>query len=132
MARLGLWRIVGSKLCRIEERSIDFERMLKDWIEKDPSLLLAGMTIVGFEFNLDSRNRINLLGLDLNGTWVLIELEKGKLYRETVAQAPDYAEQISFMPTDQLYRLADEYLKHRETSIAILFQQRQLEIERPG
>jgi len=132
MARLGLWQIVGSELSRIEERAIDLERMLQDWIEKDPSLLQAGMTIVGREFNLDSRNRIDLLGLDLNGTWVVIELKKGKLYRETVAQALDYAAQISLMPTDQLYRLADEYLKHRETSVAVLFQQRQLETERPG
>lgn len=89
---------------------MDLERNLEDWIEKDPSLLQEGLTIVGRQMQVEGGPMDLLAPLDAQGTWVVIELKRGDLYREAVAQALDYASSIANMAYQDLSVKVNSYL----------------------
>jgi hypothetical protein len=123
MPRFGLWRVQGDDLHRLEAAAVDKEAMLEEWIERDPSLLQSGLAMVGRQVSVDG-NRLDLLGLDFRGTWVVIEIKRDALHRDTLAQALDYASLISSAPSEQLRRIADDYLTTRDHTLAALLEQR--------
>ena len=47
MPRIGMWSIDDGSPRRVDSSSINLERDLEDWIEQDPSLMQADLTIVG-------------------------------------------------------------------------------------
>jgi len=54
---------------------------------------------------------LDLLALDMQGRWVVIEIKRGEVRRETVAQAIDYASCIVAMSSDELREKANLYLR---------------------
>jgi Endonuclease NucS C-terminal domain len=128
MPRFGLWRVQGDDLHRVEVAAVDKEAMLEGWIERDPSLLQAGLAIVGRQVSVEG-NRLDLLGLDFRGAWVVIEIKRDALHRDTSAQALDYASLISSPPAAQLRRLADDYLTTRDHMLAALLEKRHATLE---
>jgi hypothetical protein len=48
-----------------------------------------------------------LLGVDPQGLWTVVEIKRGHLYRDTVAQALDYASSISTMPVEKLREIVE-------------------------
>ena len=95
------------------------EQNLEDWIEREPGLLQTGLTIVGRQVGLES-GRLDLLALDPQGHWVVIEIKSGDLRREAVAQVLDYASCIATMPHDELRQKVNEYLNQRPEPPAAL------------
>lgn len=75
---------------------------------------------------------LDLLCLDSDGALVVVELKKGRLYREAVAQALDYAASISAMPGDLLQKRLEDYLGKHPDPVASerLREQAQLEIDK--
>jgi len=128
MPRFGLWRVQGDDLHRLEVAAVDKEAMLEGWIERDPSLLQSGLVIVGRQVSVEG-NRLDLLGLDFRGAWVVIEIKRDELHRDTIAQALDYASLISSTPSEQLRRIADDYLTKRNHTLAALLEQRHATLE---
>ena len=65
----------------------DFERVLEDWIEANPHLLLDGerMAIIGRQTRTAFGKIADLLGIDETGALVIIELKRGETPREVVA-----------------------------------------------
>jgi hypothetical protein len=123
MPHIGLWRVHGDDLHRLEVSPVDTEVLLEGWIERDPSLLQSGLAIVGRQVAVEG-NRLDLLGLDFRGAWVVIEIKRDALHRDTIAQALDYASLISSLPADQLRRIADDYLTARGQTLAAILEQR--------
>lgn len=109
MAQVGLWSISDDGPQKLERAGIDLERQLEAWIENDPSLLEPGLTIVGRQARVDG-GPLDLLAVDSQGRWVVIEMKRGTLYRDTLAQALDYAASIASMPNEQLAALTSDYL----------------------
>ena len=72
------------------EADIELEQHLEDWIVSDPTLLQEGLVIVARQVYLES-GRLDLLALDPQGRWVVVEIKRGYVDRETVAQVIDYA-----------------------------------------
>lgn len=99
MSELGIWRIAPEGPQRLPPGNVDFEEQLEDWIAQDPSLVESGLTIVGRQVGTEARP-LDLLAVDPQGTWVVIELKRERLYREALAQAPDYAACIAQMPAE--------------------------------
>lgn len=128
MSQFGVWRLQGSTLQKVEPSTVDLEAKLESWIETDPSLLQSGLTIVGRQVTLDA-NRLDLLGLDIQGGWVVIEIKRGTLRRDSIAQALDYASQIDRLPAEQLRQIADGYLRARGQSIDALLAQRHVTLD---
>ena len=116
MNKLGMWQVIDGKLKRVNESSLDLERSLEDWISEDPALIQAGLVIVGRQIDLEG-GRLDLLAIDPQGRWTIIELKKGFLRRETIAQAIDYASCIATLSADELRSKIDPYLKKNNQSL---------------
>lgn len=124
MSKYGLWQISEEEPVKLPESSIDLERHLEDWIEKDPSLLLpGGWNIVCRQMTLEG-GRLDLLALDPQGQWVVIELKAGLLDINVVTQGLYYAAQIDKMSYEQLEAKVHLYLERRGTTLKALLDQR--------
>ncbi len=109
MSQLGVWRIGERGPERVQPAAIDFEKELESWIEADPNLVETGLSIVGRQVQT-AGGVIDLLAVDPQGRWVVIEIKRGRLYRETLAQALDYASCIATMSAEELRGKAHNYL----------------------
>lgn len=65
------------------------EKQLSDALVSNPSILVEDLWLVGREIQTDA-GRIDLLGVDPEGTLVVFELKLGRLSRGAVSQAIEY------------------------------------------
>jgi Holliday junction resolvase-like predicted endonuclease len=132
LTQVGLWRISDTGPQKLVSANIGLERDLENWIEQDPNLLEAGLTIVGRQVYVDG-GPLDLLAIDPQGSWVAIELKAGPLYRATLTQALDYASSIATLPYDQLMTKVDSYLEKQsheiQTAARSILDQQALELE---
>ena len=119
MQQIGIWRVTDDGLDRLDPSSVGLEKNLEDWIEDDPSLLEEGLEIVGRQLHVEG-GYLDLLGLNAQGQWVVIELKSGAVRRGTITQVLDYASCIARMPWDELRRKVTDYLKRQERSVGEL------------
>jgi hypothetical protein len=110
MKAVGVWEVETDQVARIGPASLTLERELERWIERDPSLLEGGLEVVGRQVRVEA-GIIDLLALDPQGRWVVIEIKKGALHRETMAQALDYASCVAKMGYEALASKVNDYLK---------------------
>ena len=101
MRQMLLWQVTDETPQKLTRGGIDLETHLEDWIERDPSLLQNGLTIVGRQVAVEG-GTLDLLALDPQGRWVVIEIKRGRVLRKTIAQALDYAACITRLPDDEL------------------------------
>lgn len=118
MAKLGLWKISKSGLTRVPESAIKLESRLEDWIEEDPSLIQAGPVIISRQVSTPA-GPIDLLALDSQGRWVLIEIKKGSLRRDTIAQVIDYASCFASFSEEKLRNHLEDYLSNKRKDISL-------------
>ena len=66
----------------------DLEKVLEDWIEANPHLVLEGETLAFFARQPRTRfdKYLDLLGLDKTGATVIVELKRGETPRDVAAQ----------------------------------------------
>jgi hypothetical protein len=126
MRQMLLWQVTDETPKRLNRGGIDLEKHLEDWIERDPGLLQSGLTIVGRQVSLEGGG-LDLLALDPQGRWVVIEIKRGRVRRETVAQALDYAACIARLPDDELRNVVHDYVKARPGSSAAGLEERILQ-----
>src|SRR4051794_8772577 len=110
MQQLGLWQITTDGPQRLSTSNVGLEQDLESWIARDPDLVERGLTIVGRQLSIEG-GRLDLLGLDDAGLWIVIEIKQGAVDQWTVAQALVYAAAISNMPFHDLTRKVDAYLQ---------------------
>ena len=104
MADLGVWTVDGDAPRRVGRSGVDLEKNLEDWIAVDASLLADGLTVVGRQVWLDG-GPLDLLAIDWQDRWVVIELKRERLYRDAITQALDYASSIAQMASEDLEAL---------------------------
>lgn len=119
MQKIGLWHVSERGPGRLDAAVVNLERNLEEWIEKDPSMLQAGLVVVGRQIWTEA-GPLDLLAVDPQGRWVLIEIKRGSLHRETAAQALDYASCIGSMPYGSLLDALIEKWKERGNDPAAL------------
>jgi Holliday junction resolvase-like predicted endonuclease len=112
MTQIALWQIKDDEPAKIRSGGIDLEKHLEDWIEADPSLLEAGLTVVGRQVHTDG-GPLDLLAVDPQGRLIVIELKRGTVYRDAVAQAIDYAACVAVMSRSELLEISRSYLQGR-------------------
>lgn len=98
VAKFGAWQISTDDRPRRLRQDREFlERHLETWITNDPSLLGSDLRWVSRQLTLPDRSRLDLLGLSMDGTWVIVELKHGSVGSGTIAQALHYLLEISKM-----------------------------------
>lgn len=109
MKKFGLWEIRNFQPVRAKQGSIKLEKHLEEWIEQNPELLQVGLSIIGKQVRVEA-GKIDVLGIDPMGRLAVIEIKKGTLHRETIAQGLDYVECITSMHAEELENKCDQYL----------------------
>ncbi len=119
MTQMGLWQITGGGPRALQPAAVDLEAQLEAWIEQDPDLLQRGLTVVGRQVHVDG-GILDLLAVDPQGNWVIIEIKRGTVYRETITQALDYTASIATMPYAALAEKVRANLRARGKDPALL------------
>ncbi len=111
MSKLAAWSIDGqhaegasqeSKPKRVGRSQIGLERHLEDWIANDETLIAEGLTLVGRQVSIDD-GRLDLLAIDSQDRWLVIEIKPGMLEHSALTQALYYASSIARLGGDELY-----------------------------
>ena len=87
---------------RLEESHIELEQHLEDWIANDVTLIGEGFTLVGRQVTIDD-GRLDLLAIDSQDRWVVIEIKPGRLDSGALGQALYYAASLARLDADELY-----------------------------
>ena len=94
MREVGLWHVAtGRQPTRLVPQALPTERDLEAWITNDPSLVSPGLHAVRRQVPL-GRKFMDLLAVEAPGVWVVCELKKIALERESLAQAIDYVARL--------------------------------------
>ena len=109
MANLAVWKLggpqgregVGQQPQFVGRSDVGLEAHLEDWIEADPTLIGAGLDIVGRQVRIHD-GRLDLLAIDSQDRWVVIELKAGKLDSGALTQALYYASSLARLSGDEL------------------------------
>ena len=111
MVKLAAWSVdtqhtdgtsPRSKPKRVGRSHIELEVHLEEWIANDVTLILEGLTVVGRQVSIDD-GRLDLLAIDSQDRWVVIEIKPGMLDSDALAQALYYAASIARLSADELY-----------------------------
>jgi hypothetical protein len=106
------WQLVDGKLDEIvstlaeEGRTEVFD--LERWIESNPSIIGPDLTIIGKQV-LTKSGPLDLLAIDKGGNLVVVELKRGALPRDALAQAVDYASDIADWSLEKVSEVCTKY-----------------------
>lgn len=95
MTGLAAWTIAGEKPARLNSSNVGLEKDLEAWIKADPGLVDRGLVVLQQQLILGAAGRLDLLCVDQQGRLVVMEIKRGTLLRETIAQAVDYASVVA-------------------------------------
>ena len=100
--------------------SISSERLLEDWVEADPDLLGNDYVVVGRQVTFEG-GPADLVAIDPQGRWVVVEIKRSSNYRQDIAQALDYAASLrkeSQQPLRQRLGIALEGKHYKDQALA--------------
>ena len=112
MAKLAAWTIDRqrdedaarqSAPRKVERSRIGLEKHLEDWIANDVTLIGEGLTLVGRQVRIDD-GILDLLAIDTQDRWVVIEIKSGTLHSGALTQALYYASSIARLDGEELKR----------------------------
>ena len=126
MMKVGLWQIGENGPVKIRESQVNIEKDLEDWIEANPSLIRSDLKIVARQLLVEG-GYLDLLALDPQGRWVVVEIKRGELRREVVAQVIDYASSLALLEPDELREKTNAYLQARDKTIDAMLAERSAE-----
>ena len=112
MAKLGIWRIDDASTTpqAVMRSNVGLEKNLEDWIANDVTLIGEGLTIVGRQTSIDN-GRLDLLALDSQDRWVVIEVKPDRLVPDALTQALGYAASISRLDVADLREKVKPHLE---------------------
>lgn len=110
-----VWEIINGKLKTINtsmENSGDMEKDFEEWIKDDPIVLGQDLLIIG-EQTLTKSGPLDFLAIDKSGNLVIIELKRGRLPRNVLAQAIDYVSDVATWDLDEINEICLKYTGER-------------------
>ncbi len=96
---------------------LEMEKVLEDWIQANPHLLFEDEKLAIFSRQPKTAygKFPDLLGVDVAGACVVVELKRGQAPREVIAQALEYAAWVDSRDLSDLDNLAREYAHEYDT-----------------
>ncbi len=105
---VGIWKVDGSEIKKVEYTVIENERKLEDILFKDISILGDDYLLLGRQIYTSYGKIIDLLSIDSAGKITILELKKDKTPREVVAQSLDYASWVQDLSYDEIKGIFEE------------------------
>ena len=122
----ALWSVDSTDVPRRLTRTVpDSETKLETWIEQRPELVRDGLLPVARQLIFPTRERLDLLCIENQSRWVIVELKRDRMAREAVAQALDYVSLLQQMTAAELRERLTPHLQRlsaadRELAMALL------------
>ncbi|WP_411824623.1 endonuclease NucS domain-containing protein [Leptospira sp. 'Mane'] len=88
---------------------LNFEYDLENLIETRPEVIDDNLMLIGRQVITSNQGRIDLLGINLEGSLIIIELKRDKTPRDVIAQTLDYASWIVDLSSDDISKLYQKY-----------------------
>lgn len=108
--------ISNSKLIIAQETDLELESHLEDWLENSPWALIQNELVLWIgrqtSASVDDRTIFpDLLGVDVEGNLVIVELKRDKAPRDVVAQLLEYAAWAHELTDRQIQQIAGSYFE---------------------
>ena len=96
------------------------ESVLEEWLESNPDGILEDgrILIIGRQIRTDFGGFVDLLGVDREGSLVVVELKRDRTPRDVVAQALEYAAFAARLDVDALEGILRVYQHEESLSLA--------------
>ena len=96
------------------------ESVLEEWLESNPNGILEDgpLLIIGRQVPTDLGKSIDLLGIDREGSAVVVELKRDRTPRDVVAQALEYAAYAAALDAAALEGILGEYRPEEPLGLA--------------
>jgi hypothetical protein len=109
-----IWQIEGGdEPQEAMPSTLDREKRLEDWLERNVSELASNLMIIGRQVTTFSGGKIDLLCVDDIGDLIIVELKRDKTSREVMAQILEYASWVEDLSSDRVVRIADAYSRRK-------------------
>lgn len=107
-----------AELVIAQETNLKLEKHLEYWLENSPRALVQEEFIlwIGRQTNAsigESSIIVDLLGIDIEGNLVVVELKRGKTPRKAVAQLLEYTVWASELSEEGIRQIAEDYFQNR-------------------
>ena len=106
------WQIIDGKLELIETTLTDSGRTetldLETWVVTNPNIIGSGLAVIGRQVPTKS-GPMDILAIDKAGNTVIVELKRDKLPREALAQAVDYASDVTDWNIEKLSEICTKH-----------------------
>lgn len=106
------WEIVNGDLVPVNSTLSENNRKesehLEQWIKTNPEILGTDILVIGEQVYTKS-GPLDFLGIDNNGNLVIVELKREKIPRVALAQAIDYASDLSNWDIDKISEACISY-----------------------
>jgi Endonuclease NucS len=107
--KIGVWHaVVGSQPTRLIPENVPFEKHLETWIFEDMSLVSPTLQRIGRQVQIEGKI-MDILAIEEPGIWVICEIKKTALYRDSVAQAIDYVARFDRQSISELRALVEKH-----------------------
>ncbi len=106
------WQIINGELqvvstdLKTQGRTEPYD--LQPWIESNPEIIDPSITIIGRQVPTKS-GPLDLLAIDRSGNLVIVEIKRGKLPRDVLAQAIDYTSNVAEWNIEKIGEICFEY-----------------------
>jgi hypothetical protein len=105
---VGIWKVNGNQIQKIDYQSIDNEQKLEDILFEDISVLGDEYLLIGRQLRTSYGKIIDLVSINDSGKITVIELKRNKTPRDVVAQALDYASWIQDLSYDEIKNIFED------------------------
>ena len=110
--------ISKAKLVIAQETDLKLESHLEDWLENSPRALTQEPLLwIGRQTSASVEKGTifpDLLGVDIKGNLIIVELKRDKAPREVVAQLLEYAAWAARLSESQIREIAETYFETRD------------------
>lgn len=104
----GIWTL-DSDYKSLKTINLKTESELENLIEARPEVIDVNLMLIGRQVVTNNQGKIDLLGINLEGTLIVIELKRDKTPRDVIAQTLDYASWVVNLTADEISKIYQNY-----------------------
>ena len=115
---MPIFRLEGDELIIAQETNLELESHLEDWLENSPRALTQEPLLwIGRQTSASVEEGTifpDLLGVDIEGNLIIVELKRDETPREVVAQLLEYAAWANERSDSEIHKIAEDYFETRD------------------